>query len=293
MKTIKIATTHDSRSDYMYLFQLWNELNKDGFEVRFDFSSCSFFKHNAICFLGGLARLIISRGGSVDFGWETMNLWVSTTFEQNGFKKAFEHDSNPWDGTTIPYRELRIDSESPWPAYGVSRYLEKDWLGKGCILMSKKLQDAIRGKVLEIFGNAFEHSSSDIGIFSCGQHYKLNKKLSLCVIDFGVGIPSNVRHFEKTPDMTAHEAMQKAFSGGYTTKPNGTPRGSGLDILKRFINVNHGCLEVFSHDGYVRVDSNGEIYQLNQIPFEGTLVNVTLHCDETYYCFKSEIEENR
>ncbi|MBS9383808.1 MAG: hypothetical protein HEQ24_06035 [Dolichospermum sp. BR01] len=51
----------------------------------------------------------------------------------------------------------------------------KDWLGKGWINISPRLQDAIpavsvaiAGKVVEIYFNAFEHSNSPIGVFSCG-----------------------------------------------------------------------------------------------------------------------------
>ncbi len=70
--------------------------------------------------------------------------------------------------------------------------------------------------------------------------------------------------------------------------PNGMGRGMGLDRLKEFVRLNQGCLEVFSHDGYARIDRQTERYETHGTTFEGTLLNISLQCDDRYYCFKSE-----
>jgi hypothetical protein len=47
---------------------------------------------------------------------------------------------------------------------------------------------------------------------------------------------------------------------------------------------------MFSHEGYVSI-ANGEIsFAERNDFFEGTLVNISLKRDESYYCLASEID---
>ncbi len=170
------------------------------------------------------------------------------------------------------------------------------WLGRGWVRVSNELRDAIVGRVWEIYANAFEHGQSDIGIFSCGQHYPDLHLLKLTVIDFGVGIPSNVRYFlfkvdQRFQSLPAANCLKWAFQRGTTTKPNGASRGMGLDLLKEFVKINKGKLEIFSHEGYAMIDEKQEIFMNRETSFEGTLINITLICDESYYRLASEATE--
>jgi len=63
----------------------------------------------------------------------------------------------------------------------------------------------------------------------------------------------------------------------------------GLDLLKEFIKTNHGKLEFFSNEGYGIIDSKREEYSTRSRGFEGTLVNITLQCDKSYYVLASEV----
>jgi len=58
--------------------------------------------------------------------------------------------------------------------------------------------------------------------------------------------------------------------------------------LKAFVKLNKGKLEIFSHEGYALIDENQEIYLNREAFFEGTLVNITFRCDESYYRLTSE-----
>jgi hypothetical protein len=107
-KVIQILTLNDSPQDFARLFGIWSEANDYFEDICFDFSRCGFLRPNAVAFLGGLARLIESRMGSVTFDWGTLHKsWVRTTIRQNGFACAFGDASAPWDGTSIRYREDR------------------------------------------------------------------------------------------------------------------------------------------------------------------------------------------
>lgn len=288
MVTLNVPTINDDLSDFDNLFALWNQANDDSLVVTFDFSRCWFLKQNAVAFLGGLGRLIQSRNGSVTFNWNTLQDNIKTNLEQNGFISTFRRSIGPWTGNSIPYREDFNENAS-----SIMDYLKTKWLGRGWVHVSELLRDAIVGRVWEIYANAFEHGQSPIGIFSCGQRYPYHHELKLTVVDFGVGIPSNVRLFfrddPRSRFLSAASCLKWAFESGTTTKPNGTSRGMGLDLLKNFVKVNRGRLEIFSHEGYALISEGQETFMNRQTFFEGTLVNITLRCDESYYQLSSEV----
>ncbi len=241
MIVLQVPTINDQPHDFDRLFGLWGQVNGDFLEVVFDFYSCSFLRQNAVAFIGGLARLIQYRGGQVTFRWDTLKQKIFTNLAQNGFLAAFGHHSGPWSGNSIPYREDRLQDKD-----AVVDYLKLKWLGWGWVHISDRLSDAVVGKVWEIYANAFEHGRSEIGVFGCGQYYPDYHELKLTVVDFGVGIPANVRwHFRGDPrvqQLTAANCLRWAFCRGTTTNPNGIGRGIGLDLLKEFVQINKGRL---------------------------------------------------
>jgi len=88
-KIIYIPRINDSPADFAELFQIWDEVNDDFENVKFDFSQCNFLRPNAVAFLGGLARLIESRMGTAVFDWDTLkNAAVMTNLSQNGFANS-------------------------------------------------------------------------------------------------------------------------------------------------------------------------------------------------------------
>lgn len=110
--------------------------------VQFDFLQCSFWAHNAICFLDRLSRLIESKNGRVQLLWDTMSNWMQTTLCQNGFRRAFEGDIRFWDGSSIPYKEYTINNKAVMPHHEINEYLSEHWLGKNAISLSKGLDSA-------------------------------------------------------------------------------------------------------------------------------------------------------
>ena len=164
-------------------------------------------------------------------------------------------------------------------------YLDEQWLGRGWVEVSQAIKDEIIHNVLEIYSNAFEHGMSDIGVFTCGQRYPYLKTLKLTVIDFGVGIPANIRQFLQNSSMLASDAFKWAFQPGKTTRRSRVPGGTGLDSLKNFLKSKQGKIEIYSHDGYALIDESQEIYQSAPTFFEGTLINITIKCDVNYHSF--------
>jgi signal transduction histidine kinase len=283
---VKIPTINDDFSDFDRLFALWEQLNRPDLDVTFDFSGCGFLRQNAVAFLGGLIRLVRYLGGKVTIDVSTLHRDVANNLAKNGFSGIFCGNAFVDPGNAIPYRE---DAESD--NVGLTVYLRDQWLGRGWLHVSDLLMNTIIGTVWEVYANGFEHGESGIGIFSCGQHYPQLRTLKLTIVDFGIGIPANVRDFLNAPNLSSDRALEWAFQSGNTTKPLGMGRGLGLNILKEFIKINKGQLEVFSHEGYALVDSSRDRYLTRKSYFGGTLVNVSLVCDERQYCLFSEISK--
>ena len=253
MSTIEllVPTVNDfDASDFDRLFGLWSDCQGAGRDVTLNFSRCSFLRQNAVAFLGGLIRLVEHRGGRARVDWSTLRPDVGRNLAKNGFRDIFGERTDHGLGETIPYREDReADKEA------LMDYLKNLWLGREWVSVSSALRDAIVGVVYEIYANAFEHAESPIGLFSCGQHFWNRKELRLTVVDFGIGIPANVRRFASNDTLSADKTMEWAFMAGTTTKPNGMGRGMGLDLLREFVRAypNRRALPIApGHDGVPR-----------------------------------------
>lgn len=251
---ISLPSLDDRQSDFLYLFNVWKEIEGEQYYLEIDFLNCQRLGHNAVAFLGGMVRAKIKNGVNVVFKWDTLNQKVRRTLAQNKFIYIFNTNIKKTPRISkncIPYRE---DAEKDCDAY-VS-YLKNHWLGPGWVHVSDLLRDTIVGKIYEIYINTFDHGDSDVGVFSCG--HKTAKTLKLTLVDFGVGIPYNVRKFQGDQDIKAPSALKWAFQRGASTRDEG--RGLGLDILKSFIKLNKGFLEIYSHDAYTKISSENEVF---------------------------------
>jgi len=288
MTRIFVPTISENLMSYDRLFEIWRQVENAGRSVSFDFSNCTFLGQSGVAFLGGLARLVERRGGDMAFDWDTLRSGIRMNLAQNGFLSAFGEPVKPWEGNSIPYREdQELDQDN------LVDYLADRWLGRDWVHMSDGLRYALAARVCEIYVNAFEHSRSRVGVFSCGQHYPNLKALRLTTVDFGIGIPGNVRAFRGDETVAAKSAMNWAFQRGTTTRPGSAGGGIGLDLLKELVRLNGGALRIFSHEGYAVLSKQAELYRARSAYFEGTMVTITLRCDQAHYLLASEANHQR
>lgn len=255
-----------------------------GGKVRIDLTNCEFLGHGAVALLGGSLRLLQDRGVRLAY-LQPRKQAVWSNLERNGLARLFGDKQALETGNTVPFRVDPLEDRE-----AILRYLKAHWLGRDWIHVSDALRNAIVGKVWEIYANAFEHGRSQVGVFSCGQHYPRKKMLDLAVVDLGVGIPDNVRSFLRQPAMHDSDALRWAFAPGQSTGKSKIARGLGLDLLTQFVKLNQGQLTVFSGSGYVVANSDGVEYHQWNSSVPGTLVNISLHCDERYYVLAGEQE---
>ena len=237
-----------------------------------------------MAFLGGLSHHVRLQGGQLNFDWDTLQPKVRTNLAQNGFLFNFDEGSEPWSGNSVPYRQDLDQNKC-----AIIEYLLDRWLGKNWVDISLGLKSAIAGNVWEIYANAFEHSNSSLGVFSCGQHYPKQKELHLTIVDFGQGIANNVRSLPQNRSLDASQALKWAFQTGNSTAIKTISRGIGLSTLQNFVSTNRGNLKIFSNDGYVNIKDNKVIHEKRTINFQGTLINIAFKCDESFYCLASEV----
>ncbi len=280
--TVYIPTIKDTQQHFNTLFKLHADVERyPGNTVIYNFSKCRALYPNAIAFLYGLARYLQSTSKDVYVDTGSLKAKIRDMLTQNGFIQKIEGKDYTETDALIPLREYKIKESEP-----TIDYLKNRWLNKSWINLSDKVRNAITGNVWEVYENAFEHAGSVIGMFSCGQ--RIGDRVKLAIIDFGSGIPHNVFSLlgSRSHTATAGQALRWAFQPGNTTK--GGNRGMGLDLLKSFVKVNNGLLEVYSGGAHAIINTDREKYLCKRISFRGTLIYITFMCDDRYYCFASE-----
>ena len=157
--------------------------------------------------------------------------------------------------------------------------------------MSIGLLKKFRESVFEIFSNAVIHSQTKLGIFSCGQYFPKRHRLDFSVADLGIGIRQNVLQ-NAGLDLRADLAIAWATDGQNTTKRGRIPGGLGLKLLREFITLNGGRIQIVSDTGYWSLEA-GEIRTAQmRLPFPGTVVSIEIDtADKQSYKLSSELSE--
>lgn len=281
----------DIRSDKLGFNQI-AKLAKDTSElflndVELDFSSCSFFEANMAAPFYVLIRSLFEAINNVVL----INLSIKTKniLRKNHFLKLFGEDSLvDTKQTTIPFRIFKLNSEQHFNDY-LGNYMR----GRGIPTMSSALTKKFLQSLLEIFTNASIHSDSQWGIFACGQFFPTKKRMDFTIVDAGIGFVGNVRRFTQRHDMSSSEAISWALDEGRSTKEQGYPGGLGLKLIKDFICLNKGKLQIVSRFGYCEI-ANGKLdVSEMKYDFPGTCVNIEINTEDTSsYCLKSELKSD-
>lgn len=107
----------------------------------------------------------------------------------------------------------------------------------------------IKYVISELTRNVFEHSESKIGAILCAQYFKKTNRISIGIVDRGVGIKKTIS--QSYPGRSDSEAIQLALTPGIT----GTTRriggtdynaGAGLFFIKSIAKVNRDFFVIYS-----------------------------------------------
>jgi len=217
--------------------------------------------------------------------FENIDFGVQNIFQKNGFLSFYGQakKADTW-GTTIQYQRFESKDDRFFGAY-----IEQHFQNKAIPDMSEPLRKKFWESIFELFSNAVIHSETKLGIFTCGQYFPKKKHIDFAIADLGVGIPQTLLN-KKGLTLSPEEAIDWAMEGTHTTKTGSIPGGLGLKLLREFIRLNHGKIQVVSHTGYWEQCTDGSVIK-RTLPssFPGTVVNIEINtADINTYTLSSE-----
>lgn len=255
-------------------------------QIEIDMVKTGWFDGDMCAAFGALLYRLGSRLNNVVLS--NIQTPVERILSKNGFLSNYGRAIIPdtW-GTTIPYQRFDVKDDRFFASYIEQEFVQRPEMPK----MSKGLIKKFRESVFEIFSNSVLHSRTELGIFSCGQYFPKRHRLDFSVADLGIGMKRNV--YESLGlNMTAPEAIEWATSARNTTKTGSIPGGLGLKLLREFITLNKGRLQIISNNGYWCLNQGNA--ETSTLPFEfpGTIVAVEINtADKRSYALSSEVDE--
>ena len=266
--TLKPIINHD-KYGFEELARLYTKI--DAFSPRsivIDMQATNWIDADMCAPLGGIVCMLERNSRSVEFVITDSKL--KNVLMRNAFLSHHGGEKTPDPyGTTIAYRRFDIKDEIAFSNYVLNTLTQHIRV----INLQDKLQKSFSKNVSEIFNNAVQHSSTQVGIFSCGQFFPKNKNLVFTVADMGIGMRRSVSGFLRK-DMPAIEAIKWAVEGN-TTKQE-IPGGMGLKLISRFFDSNEGCVRIVSGDGFwVKRKGHVSAESLSS-SFPGTVVSLEI-----------------
>lgn len=252
--------------------------------LELDYSGCGFFEANMAAPLYAVLARSYDRLNTVEL--KGLKPAVETILRKNHFLTRFGFfQEQGWNQTTLPFKIFKLGAGEQF-----ADYLERYMQGKGIPEMSKGLTKKFRQSLFEIFQNAALHSQSEQGIFACGQFFPGKKRVDFTIADAGIGIRQNVRKYLRNSKISSCKAIEWALEEGHTTKTGRQPGGLGLSLIKDFISLNKGKIQITSRYGFYQFTHAGESIRKMDHDFPGTCVNIEINTNDPHkYSLKSEL----
>jgi len=283
---VAIGEIHSNQRGFVQLASLAATLNNHTLDtIDVDFSACTWFDANMSAPIGVVfAHAVDDLNTLKPCG---LRSGVETIFAKNEFLTGFGFPKRlDIHGTTIPYRRFSATDDRYFAAY-----LNQHLRGKDLPIMSEDLSQRFKNSILEIFVNASMHADSALGIFSCGQYFPKQHRLDFCVADAGIGIRRKI-HQELGLKMNSDKAIEWALQEGNTTRKGNVPGGLGLKLIREFIAMNRGRIQIVSDRGYWEFSPAGETLTRIDKAFPGTVINIEINtADTSSYRLRSELED--
>lgn len=133
--------------------------------------------------------------------------------------------------------------------------------------------EPIRYVVSELIRNVIEHSRSPIGAMVCAQFFKKSNRISIGVVDLGIGIRSTISRSHQThDDITALKLALTPGVTGWSSSLRGTEynAGAGLFFIKSIALVNTDFFMIYSGKAMYKLLKNPKktTVKLHSDPFD-------------------------
>lgn len=274
------------KSGYEFLARIDADLQRyDDTEIVIDFNDCNIFDANLSSAVGAILDNLVNQGNQVTLSLHDHHP-VTASLSRNGFLAAWYKVATPEEKENfIAYKRFHRSDSDEFKRYIDEWLIRKQKFPKHTDLAGEKIQESI----YEIYVNATTHGDTEY-VYCCGEYKPESSTLDMTVVDRGRTIPANVNDFlnrrgQKSLDSTS--AIEWAFVSGNTTKSEAG--GLGLAILKDFVKMNRGCLQMVSGSAVLEFNADRMESYLLDTPFPGTIVNVKFNFnDNKNYYMKSE-----
>jgi anti-sigma regulatory factor (Ser/Thr protein kinase) len=139
----------------------------------------------------------------------------------------------------------------------------------------ESLRASMRMALLELVQNFSEHSGSAHGAWVVGQFDPREKRIGLCVLDQGVGIPDSLRVLTRYRSFGDESLIENATRLGISS--TAASRGLGLNTIRRFVAANEGVLTILAGSGLVKFEAReAPQHRKLRVRFPGTAVFMSL-----------------
>ncbi len=278
-----ISTILESYEFFASVSAATNQLKNNS--ITIDFRNTAFFDSNVCSIMGGIIHKLILDNNMVFLA--NIEPEVDDIFQQNCFYSVFTNQvqsSAPSFNTVIPCNKFSAHESELY-----LQYIEDELFSRsGLLQMSDLLKNKINLSLLEIFNNAHEHGCCG-ELYVSGHHFPKKKIICLTICDMGVTIRTNVNSFF-SKQFKGPEAIKWAVQYGHTTRRGNIPGGLGFSIIRDFLRVNEGKLQIISSNGMWE-ESKGIIFDSKlSNKFQGTIVNLEFNIDKKYYILTEEVD---
>lgn len=278
----RLKSDYDGYSCFVDFYEITRNLKNT--HVVLDFNHGSWFEANLCAAIGAVLYNLIGNNNTYEF--RNLSNLVQSILEKNLFLLNFQggHSEDKYS-TTIKFRKFNINAESDFV-----QYLDRELLSQPDLPnMTPLLKTKINRSIFEIYSNAYIHGGCN-SVYTCGQYYPNRKVLDFTMADLGSTIRSNVRRFLKNSNMSGSETISWAVEEGHTTKTGSHPGGLGLSLIREFLKLNEGKIQIVSSNGYWEEKKGTIIVNDFKNSFVGTIVNLEFNIDDKKsYALKEEL----
>lgn len=252
-----------------------------------DFSSVNWFDANLCALLAAIVTTNRSFGARFSgVGIKDSKLW--NTLYNIGMLALLNGDACiEGKNSAIPLRHFDMNNEEIVEKY-IYQFILKSELVPD---MSPGAQRKVYRSIFEIYQNSVMHSGAKHN-FVCGQYFNYRGTLALTMVEIGHTFKDNVcAHHPDFKTMSGMECLEWAVQKGNTTKKADETGGLGLDLIREFLKLNKGKLQILSADGYWE-EKKGVNFAVNcNTSFQGSVVNIEFNLrDANRYSTPEELD---
>lgn len=234
--------------------------------------------------LGALIADLKKRGNAVYL--LNISIPLSTLFNKKRFHNSQLLAEYSTSESDIEFQRFSLSDTGAFLKYINDRLLSFQEFPHISILLRKKILKSI----WEIYNNAHLHGKCDY-VYTCGNYDKNEMRLFFTISDMGTTIRKNVNtYFKSGSHISGKDAIAWAVQTGNTTRSGNIPGGLGLGLIREFLSLNGGSLQIISSNGFWQEKNGIKFEGAFRNRFLGTIVTLEFNLnDKKSYVLSSEI----